>query len=69
MGGERRTVAGRVAMDQFVVDLGGATRAGDRGLSSGRATREPTAEDWADAADTIAYEIVTRIGHGYPASM
>ncbi|MGW7040787.1 alanine racemase C-terminal domain-containing protein, partial [Streptomyces zaomyceticus] len=27
---------------------------------------EPTAEDWAVAADTIAYEIVTRIGARVP---
>lgn len=55
-------------MDQFVVDLEGdrpGTGAdavlfgpGDRG--------EPTAEDWAVAADTIAYEIVTRIGARVP---
>ncbi|MFI9820022.1 alanine racemase [Streptomyces sp. NPDC052013] len=66
--GKWRTVAGRVAMDQFVVDLGGdeppeGTEAvlfgpGDRG--------EPTAEDWAQAAGTIAYEIVTRIGPRVP---
>ncbi|MFJ4783159.1 alanine racemase [Streptomyces sp. NPDC088794] len=66
--GKWRTVAGRVAMDQFVVDLGGdepppGTEAvlfgpGDRG--------EPTAEDWAQAAGTIAYEIVTRIGTRVP---
>ncbi|WP_020118566.1 alanine racemase [Streptomyces canus] len=66
--GKWRTVAGRIAMDQFVVDLGGdepptGTRAvlfgpGDRG--------EPTAEDWAQAAGTIAYEIVTRIGTRVP---
>ncbi|MET8584989.1 alanine racemase [Streptomyces collinus] len=66
--GKWRTVAGRVAMDQFVVDLGGdeppvGTQAvlfgpGDRG--------EPTAEDWAQACGTIAYEIVTRIGTRVP---
>ncbi|MBL1081472.1 alanine racemase [Streptomyces actinomycinicus] len=66
--GKWRTVAGRVAMDQFVVDLGGdeppvGTEAvlfgpGDRG--------EPTAEDWAQASGTIAYEIVTRIGTRVP---
>ncbi|RAJ38892.1 alanine racemase [Kitasatospora sp. SolWspMP-SS2h] len=64
IGATRYRVAGRVAMDQFVVDLGGDTPetgaevllfgAGDRG--------EPTAEDWAVACDTIAYEIITRIG-------
>ncbi|MET7849116.1 alanine racemase [Streptomyces avermitilis] len=68
IGGKWRTVAGRIAMDQFVVDLGGdepATGAeavlfgpGDRG--------EPTAQDWAKAAGTIAYEIVTRIGTRVP---
>ncbi|WP_210591578.1 alanine racemase [Streptomyces sp. GESEQ-35] len=68
IGGKWRTVAGRIAMDQFVVDLGGdepgtGTEAvlfgpGDRG--------EPTAEDWAQAAGTIAYEIVTRIGTRVP---
>ncbi|MFH8802430.1 alanine racemase [Streptomyces sp. NPDC017936] len=68
VGGKWRTAAGRIAMDQFVVDLGGddpGTGAeavlfgpGDRG--------EPTAEDWAQAAGTIAYEIVTRIGTRVP---
>ncbi len=68
VGGKWRTVAGRVAMDQFVVDLGGEEPPegtevvlfgpGDRG--------EPTAEDWAQAAGTIAYEIVTRIGARVP---
>ncbi len=66
--GKWRTVAGRVAMDQFVVDLGGDEPGegaevvlfgpGDRG--------EPTAEDWAQASGTIAYEIVTRIGSRVP---
>ncbi|GAA2483423.1 alanine racemase [Actinocorallia cavernae] len=66
--GKWRTAAGRVAMDQFVVDLGGdeppvGTEAvlfgpGDRG--------EPTAEDWATACGTIVYEIVTRIGTRVP---
>ncbi len=26
----------------------------------------PTAQDWADAAGTISYEIVTRLGHRVP---
>ncbi|SEC50492.1 alanine racemase [Nocardioides exalbidus] len=59
-----RPVRGRVCMDQLVVDLHGELPPpgtevvlfgpGDRG--------EPTAQDWADAVDTISYEIVTRIG-------
>ncbi|MGA4540414.1 alanine racemase [Uniformispora flossi] len=68
LGGRRRTVVGRVAMDQFVVDLGGDTvEPGDEVLVFGPGDRgEPTAEDWAQAAGTIAYEIVTRIGARVP---
>ena len=72
--GRRRTVAGRVCMDQFVVDLGpdapGAA-AGDRavlfgpGAAAGR-PEEPTAQDWAEAAGTISYEVVTRLGARLP---
>ncbi|MGY0492332.1 alanine racemase [Streptomyces sp. WG-D5] len=66
--GKRRTVAGRVAMDQFVVDLGGdEPAAGDEAVLFGPGDLgEPTAEDWAVAAGTIAYEIVTRIGSRVP---
>ncbi|MEK9518884.1 alanine racemase [Streptomyces venezuelae] len=66
--GTVRTVAGRVAMDQFVVDLGGEVPApGTEAVLFGPGDRgEPTAEDWAVAADTIAYEIVTRIGARVP---
>lgn len=68
VGGEWRRVAGRVAMDQFVVDLGGDKIAeGTEALLFGPGDRgEPTAEDWAQAAGTIAYEIVTRIGTRVP---
>ncbi len=66
--GKWRTVAGRVAMDQFVVDLGGDTaRAGDPAVLFGSGEHgEPTAEDWARACGTIAYEIVTRVGSRVP---
>jgi len=66
--GKWRTVAGRVAMDQFVVDLGGdEPGAGTEAVLFGPGDRgEPTAEDWAQAAGTIAYEIVTRIGTRVP---
>ncbi|MET8942281.1 alanine racemase [Streptomyces sp. NPDC004542] len=68
VGGKWRTVAGRVAMDQFVVDLGGDEPApGERAVLFGPGDRgEPTAEDWAQASGTIAYEIVTRIGTRVP---
>jgi len=63
--GRRFTVSGRVAMDQFVVDVGDTPVAvGDRAILFGDpATGVPSATDWAHAADTINYEIVTRIGN------
>lgn len=66
--GKWRMVAGRVAMDQFVVDLGGDPAApGDEAVLFGPGDHgEPTAEDWARAAGTIAYEIVTRVGGRVP---
>ncbi|MFJ5221430.1 alanine racemase [Streptomyces sp. NPDC088400] len=68
VGGVRRRVAGRVAMDQFVVDLDGDTpEPGARAVLFGPGDRgEPTADDWAEAAGTIVYEIVTRIGSRVP---
>ncbi|MER5372493.1 alanine racemase [Streptomyces sp. NPDC002553] len=66
--GKWRTAAGRIAMDQFVVDLGGdEPEAGAEAVLFGPGDRgEPTAEDWAQAAGTIGYEIVTRIGARVP---
>ncbi|MET9011385.1 alanine racemase [Streptomyces olivaceoviridis] len=68
VGGKWRTIAGRVAMDQFVVDLGGdEPPVGSEAVLFGPGDRgEPTAEDWAQACGTIAYEIVTRIGTRVP---
>ncbi|MGW3495192.1 alanine racemase [Streptomyces sp. NPDC001020] len=68
VGGKPRTVAGRIAMDQFVVDLGGdELQPGTEAILFGSGDRgEPTAEDWAQAAGTIAYEIVTRISARVP---
>ncbi|MGY1744581.1 alanine racemase [Blastococcus sp. SYSU D00695] len=63
-GGAQRTVAGRVCMDQFVLDVGDdEVRDGDRVVLWGPGTDgEPTAQQWADALDTIHYELVARIG-------
>ena len=63
-GGKRRRIAGRVCMDQFAVDLEGDEPAvGDPVVLFGDGSDgAPTAQDWAEACDTIAYEIVTRIG-------
>jgi alanine racemase len=69
VGGRRLAIAGRVCMDQVMVDLGpGATEvAGDRVVLFGTgADGGPTAQDWADAAGTISYEIVTRLGARVP---
>jgi len=62
--GERFTISGRVCMDQFVVDVGDlAVAEGDTAVLWGSgADGEPTAQDWADALDTIHYELVTRVG-------
>jgi alanine racemase len=70
IGGNRYTVSGRVCMDQFVVDLGDdEAAAGDEVILFGPGTHgEPTAQDWADALDTIHYEIVTRVGSRVPRS-
>lgn len=67
--GRRYTVAGRVCMDQMVLDLGADSPAvaGDEVVLIGReADGEPTAQDWAAAIDTINYEIVTRLGPRVP---
>jgi alanine racemase len=64
IGGMRHPIAGRVAMDQVVVAVGdSAVEVGDDVVLFGDPlTGVPSAEDWARAADTIGYEIVTRIG-------
>ncbi|MFE6237000.1 alanine racemase [Cellulosimicrobium sp. NPDC057862] len=72
-GGRVLRVAGRVCMDQLVLDLGpdAAERAGDVvtlfGAGDGvEHDGVPTAEDWARAAGTISYEITTRLGARVP---
>ncbi len=62
--GRRHPQVGRICMDQLVVDLGDtAARAGDVVTLFGPGDAgEPTAEDWAIAAGTIGYEVVSRLG-------
>jgi alanine racemase len=64
LAGRVRTIAGRVAMDQFVLDCGDDEVApGDVAVLFGPGDAgEPTADDWAAACDTLNYEIVTRMG-------
>jgi alanine racemase len=63
-GGRQRPIAGRVCMDQFVLDVGDDPVApGDDVVLWGPGDGgEPTAQHWADAVETIHYELVTRIG-------
>ncbi len=65
IGGVLFPIAGRIAMDQFVVDVGDASvSAGDEVVLWGDPERgEPAVEEWADAAGTINYEVVTRLGN------
>jgi alanine racemase len=66
--GARRTIVGRVCMDQSLIDLGDDEVApGAEVLLFGPGDQgEPTVDDWADAAQTINYEIVTRLGARIP---
>jgi alanine racemase len=68
IGGRRYPVVGRIAMDQFLVDVGDdQVVVGDRVVLWGDgASGAPSAEDWAAWADTINYEIVTRVGPRVP---
>nr|WP_314142400.1 alanine racemase [uncultured Rhodococcus sp.] len=63
--GRRYPSVGRVCMDQFVVDLGGdgsGVAVGDEALLFGSGDRgEAHAQDWADALETIGYEVVTGV--------
>ncbi|AXI77760.1 alanine racemase [Peterkaempfera bronchialis] len=66
--GDRRPVAGRIAMDQCVVDSGDAAVAiGEEVVVFGPGDRgEPTAADWADWAATNPHEILTGVGPRVP---
>jgi alanine racemase len=65
VGGRTFRVAGRVCMDQVVLDVGETDVApGEEAvLFSDGSGGEPTAQDWAEAAGTISYEIVTRVSN------
>jgi alanine racemase len=64
LAGANRPIAGRVCMDQIMLDCGDdPVNAGDVAVLFGNGDDgEPTADDWAAATDTINYEIVTRFG-------
>jgi alanine racemase len=66
--GSRRAVVGRVSMDQILLDCGrDGVEAGDEAVVIGRQQDEEiTADELADRAGTINYEIVTAIGPRVP---
>ena len=68
LNGHRHRIAGRVCMDQFVLDIGAEAAApgDDVVLFGDGADGAPTAHDWAVACETIGYEIVTRVGGRVP---
>lgn len=68
IGDRRFKVMGRVCMDQFVIDVGDSpVSAGAEAILFGPGDRgEPHADEWAEAAGTIAYEILTRVGSRVP---
>jgi alanine racemase len=66
---KRAPIIGRVSMDQFVVDLGitSTAKTGDEVIIFGDGSSgEYTVDEWAKAANTINYEIITRIGPRVP---
>ncbi|PPH24901.1 alanine racemase [Rathayibacter toxicus] len=62
--GRRRRIVGRVAMDQFVVEVGDdCVAVGDQvTLWGDPTTGAPAVDDWARWCGTINYELVTRVG-------
>lgn len=66
IGGARAPIVGRIGMDQCIIDvtaLAPQPRVGDRVVLFGDpALGHPAVEEWATRLDTIAYEIVARIG-------
>lgn len=64
LNGRRYKILARIAMDQFVIDIGDdQAQVGDQVIIVGDGSKgEPTAEELAVASGTINYEIVTRMG-------
>jgi alanine racemase len=68
IGGHRYPLAGRVTMDQIVVDLGDEdVSLGDEVVLLGaQGDQEITADEWAGALGTISYEVVCSVGARVP---
>lgn len=70
IGGKRHPLAGRVTMDQILVDVGNdEVKVGDEVVLLGRqGSEEVTAEEWADDLGTITWEVVCTVGPRVPRS-
>ena len=68
IGGVLYPVVGRVAMDQFIVDIGSeaSVTSGDRVVLIADGHIAPDAAAWGEWSDSINYEIVTRMGVRVP---
>lgn len=68
IGGQRRSLAGSVTMDQILVDCGpDRVSIGDEAVLIGKqGSEEITADEWAKLLGTINYEVVCRIGPRMP---
>lgn len=68
IGGQRHRIAGRVCMDQFMVDIGDASAYnGDEVvLIGGQGDQRISVEEVAERAGTIAYEILVRLNDRIP---
>ena len=68
IGGCRFPLAGRVTMDQLLVEVGDhPVSMGDEAILIGSQGRESISfDDWATLSDTINYEVVSRIGPRLP---
>lgn len=68
IGGKRFKIAGRICMDQIMVDVGNyRVKAGDEAVLIGSQGRyRITAEELADLSNTIPYEIVCGLGSRIP---
>jgi alanine racemase len=64
LNGHRCDVLGRIAMDQFVIAVPDDAQIGDWVTIFG--SGGPSADDWAETAGSIGYEMVTRIGARVP---
>ena len=67
--GRRYQIAGRICMDQFVIDLGPATEVSVGDTVTLIGPDGPSAKEWATAVGTIDYEIVCRFGGLRPKSV